>query len=241
MTSIDGTKASPPAGIQNPVPVHQVPLEPPTSLPEPDAFKPGADTWAATAFGALVGGSLSAVFASESAIGMGFGRVATPAAIVGLGALGLVAGGSVIYFSIKRSHDESQNDRLQKENGTPTLQHARELIGWFDHDRSGTIDLLDKTGSDIRDERLFIETHKSYNQLKHDWLDDDWGDAWQKPGVSAAPIWNAADAILGDDTITDVELATLMSQYDADRSGSLTTAEQDAFKDAHPFMPGPSR
>jgi hypothetical protein len=219
------------------------PLEPTTELPKAAPFKAGIGTWLGTGGGALAGAGLGAVAGgiiglSAATNGMG----GAGAAIVGVGALiGLVGGGIGTFSMIKSGSEKQANADLQAAHGTSTLEFARGMISSFDHNSNGQIDLVNSTGLASQDERVFSEQRqRSSSTPKYDFWADEWRTertTWNETrGTSAAPVWASADNDPKDDVVSDVELARLMSKFDADSNGALTTTEQMAFKDAHPVI-----
>jgi hypothetical protein len=115
------------------------------------------------------------------------------------------------------------------------------MMSSFDHNDNGQIDLVNSTGLASQDERVFTEDHQqSRNYPTYDIWNDEWRterEYWTETrGTSAAPVWSAADTDPKDEIVSDVELATMMSKFDADRNGALTTVEQDAFRAEHPMI-----
>lgn len=227
------------------VPGGDAPLEPDHELPTLQPYKASVGGWIGVGAGALAGG----------AIGMGVGGIVGLAAasttggqggigmaIMGAATLvGLVGAGIGVYNFNKGNYEQREGAKIQAEHGTSTLDYARGMISQFDHDTNGRIDLVNSTGLQSMDERVYSEERsQSRSHPKYDFWNDEWRtetERWNESrGTSAAQVWNAADVDPKDQVVSDVELATLMSAFDADRSGSLTTPEQDAFKQAHPVI-----
>lgn len=244
MTSITGaiarTNAPAPSGSEAAPP----PLEPDHALPTAPGYRPSVAGWIGTALGTVGGGLGGAALGGIAGVilGAGIHESATlgRAGLV-LGAIaGTLAGGIATYSFNRTTHDTKANDRIQAEHGTSTLDFARGMMANFDHDDNGQIDLVNSTGLASQDERVFTEerrqsrTHPHYDLFRDEWRTE--VERWtESRGTSAGAVWNAADAD-GDDVVTDVELGTLMSTFDADRNGALTTPEQEAFRSAHPVL-----
>lgn len=238
MTSIDAARAN----VTAPTRTNDVPLEPAKDLPTPEPFRAGIGTWLGTAGAAAVGGV--AGLTVGGVIGMAVdisGGGTGPAIAIGAGLIGLVGGGALAYHVMKSGHDKREHQRVQAEHGTSTLQYARSMMMSFDHDDDGQIDLVNSTGIPTMDERVSTEVeHRSRSHPKYDILDEEWRtetERWTETrSTSAAPVWTAADVDPKDDVVTDTEIARLMSRFDANRDGALTTPEQDAFAKAHPLI-----
>jgi hypothetical protein len=184
--------------------------------------------------GAGVGGIIA--LAAESS---GFGGASL--LMGGIALAGVAAGGLGVYHLNRSNYENKQEAKLQAEHGTSTLQFARNMIQKYDHDTNGQIDLVNSTGLASQDERVFTESREQSESHPHyDVWDDDWDmetSRWTETrGTSAAKVWKDADVAPKDEVVSDIELATMMSQFDADRSGSLTTPEQQAFQAAHPVI-----
>ena len=247
MTSITHAGAPVRAHKAEDVPEIDVPLEPDHELPTLQPYKPSVGGWIGVGAGALVGGAVAAgiggfigLAADLSSGGMGGGGMGA-AILIGAGLVGVVGGGIGVYALNESSYKSRENAKIQAEHGTSTLQFARTMLRPYDHNANGKIDLVNTTGLASADERVFQETRTQSRTERHY---DIWNDEWDREtvrwtearGTSAAPVWERADGAPTDDVVTDVELATLMANYDGDRSGSLTTVEQDAFKAAHPVI-----
>jgi hypothetical protein len=243
MSRIDGGTPPRTDVISDPV-RPTTPIEP---VGEPAAitpYEPGAGRWVAAGFSGLMGGLLGlgvgAAFTEGRSLGVWGNVLAGGVALAG--AAGAAFGGWHLAQSMGRSsHEKNEHARVQAEFGTSTLQNAREYMARFDHDQDGQVDLVNRTGLPGQDENVFTEKRdQSDSHLKYDWWDDDWDvdtDHWtESRGVSALDIWKAANVAPEDDKVTDVELATLMSKYDADRNGALNQAEKDAFTAANPVI-----
>lgn len=227
------------------VPEEGVPLEPDHELPILQPYRPSVGGWIGTGAGALAGGGAGMVagglvgLAAASNMGGG-GGVGT--AIMGAATLvGLVGGGILVHQFNKSRYESREGAKIQAEHGTATLDYARGMISRFDHDVNGQIDMENSTGLPSMDERVFSEQRsQSRSHPKYDLWNDEWRsetERWSESrGTSAVNVWNAADAAPRDRVVSDVELATLMSAFDADRNGALTTPEQEAFKQAHPVL-----
>ncbi len=246
MTSISTAGAPVRAPKADDVPQFDVPLEPEHELPTVAPYKPSVGGWIGTGAGAIGGGVLGAGIGGIVGLAAEFGghysQSGTGAIIMGgLALAGLFGGGLGVYMMNKSNYEHEANARLQAEHGTSTLGFARGMMANFDHDQNGQIDLVNATGLASRDERVFQETRQqSQSHPKYDIWEDDWDmetERWtESRGTSAADVWAAADGAPKDGVVTDIELATFMANYDTDRSGSLTTPEQDAFKQAHPVI-----
>lgn len=247
MTSITHAGAPVRAYKAEDVPANPVPLEPDHELPTLQPYKPSVGGWIGVGAGALVGGAVAAgiggivgLAADMSSGGMGGGGMGA-AILIGAGLVGLVGGGVGIYALNRSSYEQRENAKIQAEHGTSTLQFARNMLRPYDHNANGKIELVNTTGLESADERVFQETRTQSRTERHY---DIWNDEWDREtvrwnetrGTSAAAVWDRADGAPTDQVVTDVELATLMANYDADRSGSLTTPEQQAFQQAHPVM-----
>lgn len=246
MTSISNAGAPVRAMKAEDVPEHDVPLEPDHELPTLQPYKPSVGGWIGTGAGALAGGAVGMVaggivgLAAASSAGGGQGGIGM--AVMGLATLvGLVGGGIGVYSMNKASYEKREGAKIQAEHGTSTLDYARGMLHQFDHNANGKIDLVNTTGLQSMDERVFSEERsQSRSHPKYDVWNDEWRsetERWtESRGTSAAQVWDVADSAPKDQVVTDVELATLMANFDADRNGSLTTPEQEAFKQAHPVI-----
>jgi hypothetical protein len=247
MTSINASVRAQDATVPAGSGAGDAPLEPDHELPTPAPWRMTGGRWAGAVgtslgvgvvgagVGSLVGllGTLNGTF---DAGGNAVGALLIGGAVVG------AAAGAIWFVNASRSaHEERENAKIQAEHGTATLEYARRMMSSFDHDDNGQIDMVNSTGLASQDERVFTEQrNQSRSHPKYDWYDDEWRterEYWTETrGTSAAKVWTAADADPKDDVVTDVELARLMSQFDADRDGALTTSEQDAFRAAHPMI-----
>ena len=224
-------------------PANDVPLEPDHELPTVKPYKPSVGGWIGTALGGAAGGVVG--LAAGGIIGLaselrGSGTIGAALPII-LGVAGLAIGGIGTYSFNKSNYEQRSEAALQAEHGTSTLEYARRMMSSFDHNDNGQIDLENTTGLASQDERVFTEQRdQSRSHPKYDWFNEEWRterEYWtESRGTSAAPVWTAADTDPTDQVVTDTELARLMSQYDADENGALTTAEQDAFRAAHPMI-----
>jgi hypothetical protein len=220
----------------------EVPIEPVGQLETPKPFHAGIGTWAGVAGATLLGGAVGTAVGGIGALAMfPEGGGGSGVLLIGAGLAAATLAGIFTYGAIESSHDRKEQARVQRDFGTSTLDHAKDLIKPFDHDQDGAIDLVNTSGLASQDERVYTESRdQSDSHLKYDWWDDDWDvdtDHYtERRGVSAANIWSAATEEPKDDTVTAVELAHLMARYDADRNGALTTPEQEAFKAAHPVV-----
>lgn len=247
MSIVDGGVRVRPEGIQDPVRGGgDVPLEPSTEPPTIAPYKASVGGWIGTGVGTVFGAGLGAgigaiaLGALSARAGGGFFSAANVGLALG-GVIGAVGGGIGVYSMNKSSYENRENARIQADFGTPTLVHARNLIDKFDHDADGSIDLVNSTGLASQDERVYSEERRqSRSRPKYDFWHDEWRtetERWTETrGVSAASIWTAANVEPKDDIVSDVEVARLMARFDADRSGTLQTPEQDAFKAAHPVL-----
>lgn len=246
MTSIAHVGAPVRAVKAEDVPEHDVPLEPDHELPTLQPYRPSVGGWIGTGAGALgglaVGGGIGAVIGLAADLSSGgMGGSAAPWIMGGLALAGLVGGGLGVYAMNENNYNSREQAKIQAEHGTATLEFARGMISQFDHNANGKIDLVNSTGLQSMDERVFSEERRqSRSHPKYDVWNDEWRtetERWtESRGTSAAQVWADADGAPKDQVVTDVELAKLMANYDADRSGSLTTPEQDAFKQAHPVL-----
>ncbi len=245
MTSITHAGAPVRALKAEDVPELDVPLEPDHELPKLQPYKPSIGGWIGTGAGALAGGvagmtigGIVGLAAASNAGGQGgIGTVVMGAATL----VGLVGAGIGVYSFNKDRYEQREGAKIQAEHGTSTLDYARGMLHQFDHNSNGKIDLVNSTGLQSMDERVFSEERsQSRSHPKYDVWNDEWRsetERWtESRGTSAAQVWEVADGAPKDQVVTDIELATLMSSYDADRNGSLTTPEQDAFKQAHPVL-----
>jgi len=123
------------------------------------------------------------------------------------------------------------------------MSAAQAFLKPFDHDSSGDIQLVNDTGLDPGDQRVFSDSRdrESSKQVYNIWTDK-WHtvtSSWQEQrGNSAAHTLAAADAD-HNGVVSAAEMAQLMAKSDVDRSGTLTDAEQAAFAKAHPTFVGP--
>lgn len=221
--SAAGARTAPPVSTPT---KNDTPLEPQKAAPAIAPYKASAGgrigTGAGALGGAVLGGGVGMlVFGGLTLMG-GVGGALTGSIIgMGFGALvGGVMGGVGIYSMNKDNYLTTANASRDETIGTSTLGYAREQIAKFDHNGDGAIQIDNATGLPSKDERVRGES----NQFQQ----------WRS--VSAATIWNDADVDPADRKVTDIELARLMSNYDADKSGSLTTIEKEAFSDAHPMQ-----
>jgi hypothetical protein len=248
MTHVDGIRAHA-ATPTTTTARGDVPLEPISDLPMPVPYKAGVGTWLGVGGGGLLGGLVGVgtggVFMMmadmNGAFGGGTSGAGYGALAVGLGIVGAIGGAAWAYSAMQGGHDRREHARIQAEHGTSTLHYARQMMSTFDHDDNGQIDLVNSTGLASMDERVATEERRqSRNHPKYDFFRDEWRtetERWTETrGTSAAPVWAAADTVPKDRVVTDVELARLMSKFDANRDGALTTAEQDAFNEAHPVI-----
>jgi hypothetical protein len=241
MTHVDGMRAHA-ATPTTTTARGDVPLEPARELPTAQPFKAGIGTWAKVGGGVVAGGMVGLVAGGIVGTAAAAGNSALGGVVLGAFLLGgLVGGGKLAYDHSRNGHDTREHARIQAEHGTSTLQYARQMMSTFDHDDNGQIDLENSTGLASMDERVATEERsRSRSHPKYDFFRDEWRsetERWTETrGTSAAPVWAAADVAPKDRVVTDVELARLMSKFDADRDGALTTAEQDAFSEAHPVI-----
>lgn len=209
MTNISATTSA--ARIPDPSAV-ETPLEP----RDPSILEPRqpnlVDKIVAGTFcgilGAGVGGILGmgAVFATGSV----HARFA-PAAAIGLTAIGAGVGALLGIESLMSSARESEQARIAKETGASTLDTARTMIATWDTDDNGRID---RPTEDTRTESRHDRAQQRTVRVE----------------TTAADVWDAATR---RDTVTDVDLARLMSKFDADRSGTMSELERAAFDEAH--------
>jgi hypothetical protein len=248
MTSITPGAAAPSTASTTPR-RDDVPLEPVSDLPTPTPYEPGVGTWlgvgGATLGGGVlglgIGGGIALMADLNGAFGGGTSGAGMGGLIAAAAAIGAVGGGIWAWHAMQSGHDKREHARVQAEHGTSTLQYARQMMSVYDHDDNGQVDLVNSTGLASMDERVFTEERRqSRSHPKYDWFNDEWRtetERWTETrGTSAARVWTAADVDPRDSVVTDVELARLMSAFDADRNGALTTAEQDAFNAAHPVI-----
>ncbi len=224
---------------------NDVPLEPKDELPKVQPYKMTVGGWIGTGVASLLGGAAAAgvlgIIGVASDLGSG-GQGGMAGILMGVGALaGFVGTGVAIHAMSQSNYEQREHARIQAEHGTSTLEHARGLMSKFDHNDNGRIDLVNDTGLASQDERIFEESRtQSRTHRKYDWINDEWDretERWKESrGTSAAGVWTAANVDPKDDVVSDIELARLMSAFDTDRNGALTTAEQDAFKQAHPVI-----
>jgi hypothetical protein len=245
MTSIPHAGAPVRAVKAEDAPRSDVPLEPDHELPTLQPYRPSVGGWIGTGAGALAGGAVGMAvggFVGLAAAMNSGGQGGIGTAIMGIATVvGLVGGGIGVYAMNQSSYEKREQAKIQAEHGTSTLDFARGMISQFDHNQNGDIDLVNSTGLQSMDERVFSEERsQSRSHPKYDVWNDEWRtetERWtESRGTSAAEVWNAADAAPKDQVVSDVELATLMSTFDADRNGALTTPEQEAFKQAHPVL-----
>jgi hypothetical protein len=248
MSTISGGASAPSNAISDPIRPSgaDVPIEPVGSPATPKPFSPGAGTWIGAGVAALFGGAIagSIGIAGLAPAVEGASRLRTGLGIAGGIGIGLLTAGGAAWgaYAISRgSYNSSERERVTAQFGTSTLQNAREFMTPFDHDDDGSIDLVNRTGLPGQDEQVFLESRdQSESHLKYDWWDDDWDvdtDHYtESRGVSAVDVWEAANTAPKDDTVTDVELAHLMANFDTDRNGALNASEKDAFTAAHPVI-----
>jgi len=154
------------------------------------------------------------------------------------------------YFGVKAllnhnhsSGEKAKNAAADHAAGVSTMSAAQAFLKPFDHDSSGDIQLVNDTGLDTGDERVFYDSRdrESSKQVYNIWTDK-WHtvtSSWQEQrGNSAAHTLATADAD-HNGVVSAAEMAQLMAKSDVDRSGTLTDAEQAAFAKAHPTFVGP--
>jgi hypothetical protein len=226
-----------------------VPITPVHPLPtvDPSAYRTSFSRWTGTVVGGglagFVGGSIAALGWDLLNLS-GSAEGSSGLALIGIGAvagLGIAtATGAAILGNGKSSWIQHQKDDIAAKYGTSTTAVAREAIQPFDHDGDGKIDLVNPSGLQSDDERLKQESRTGQETSVHyDVWDNKFHQSTQdyteKRTLSAAGVWEAANTSPKDDAVTLDEVAHLMAQYDTDKSGSLTTAEQQAFSVAHPL------
>jgi hypothetical protein len=245
MTTIAKTSTAPHIATDDPKRGPDAPLEPTGERPEPTPFKAGVGTWFGVGFGSLAGaagGGLAMGILGAMAGGLSYDSGAMLPVMLGVGLIGgAIAGGIWAHSGMKSSHEQAERKRIDAEFGMSTLESAQGMITRFDHGDNGRIDLVNTTGLPSMDERIYSETrNRSQKHTKYDLWNDEWRtetERWSESrGTSAANVWAAADVDPKDEVVTDRELARLMSNFDTDRSGTLTTSEREAFSAAHPVI-----
>lgn len=218
MASISASTARVPAPTPARVePGAPAPLEPTTPHPTREA---GPTTVGDRLRGGLTGAGLGALIglvpAFLGAVGVealsknGTGATAAFFAILGASTLWFTKGGLTEGADGFRQRRQKSFD---DEHGVTTLQAARREIATYDSSGNGSIELSNPSGLASKDERV-----KNTRSGK----------------VSSAARFEAADVDPKDGVVTDRELATLMSRFDADRNGVLTNAERGEFDAAYP-------
>lgn len=200
-----------PARATNATSSSDVPLEPTDpSILEPKSPSPIDRNVHIGLFGAM----------GVAFLGLGAGALSqslrVPIAKVALTGAGIALGGAVGGWmglqQFHASHRKYEQERIPREVGISTLQAARDMIKRFDTSRNGRIET---TTEQTREEPYLS------------------GGTRQMREFSAELVWSAADRDPADGTVTDIELARLMSGFDRDRSGTLSVAERNAFDDTH--------
>lgn len=188
-----------------------VPLEPTDS----SVFEPKTPTQLNKNIHAVLFGGMGAAFLGLSAAALSQ-SLRVPIAKVALTGAGIALGGAVGGWMGLQQLDASfrkyEQGRIPREVGASTLQTARDMIASFDESRNGRIE----TATEQTREEPFL-----LNGLR------------QMREFSAEKVWSAADTDPADGTVTDIELARLMSNFDTDRSGTISVAERNAFDDTH--------
>lgn len=246
------TSARTSAHVNAPASAEDVPLEPDHELPTAAPYRPSVGAWigigaAALGAGGVLGiGAAGAVKAAAEFSGFvdAAVEIANPHAVTAIGRrsggvgvafagaaalVGGALGGFGVYAMNRHRFDQREQARIEGEHGTSTLEVARDMIHQFDHDSSGSIDLIDTSGIASHDERVSSDERRRRLPMSSEWVTE-------TRSTSATHVWTAADVDSKDQIVTDVELARLMSQFDVDRNGALSTPEQDAFRAAHPVI-----
>jgi hypothetical protein len=221
------------------------PLTPSGTAPEPTSYRPstaGYVGYGALGLGLGAVGSMLGMIAADFTSGNGFATKSgtISGAVVGALALGgLAIGLAEDHFA--RKHQAAEAARIAGSYGSPILPAAREMVKTYDHDKSGAVDLDNPSGLHRTDERLATVTAMHQNDgIRYDWFSGDFNydsdSQTVRTTTSAFQPFAAADGDSGDRTVTPLELAKLMSTFDSDRSGTLTTSEQQAFQKAYPVL-----
>lgn len=209
MTTIAASGAMP-VRAASATPTSDVPLEP----TDPGILEPRPQSSIDTNVHIGLFGAIGAAFVGLGAAALSQ-SLSAPIAKVALTGAGIAIGGVVGgWMGLQKSHASHRNyeqDRIPREVGASTLQTARDMIALFDESRDGRIDTATE---EIRQEPYLSGGTRIMREF------------------SASQVWSTADADT-DGTVTDVELARLMSNFDADRSGTMSVAERNAFDDTH--------
>lgn len=213
-----GARTTPPV---SPTSTGDTPLEPSKALPKTASYKPSIGGWLGTATGtlggALVGASILMTPFAMFCERLPLSRNALMITGFAAGVVGAITGGTLLGKAIFSRNKDNAMVTLEannnKQHGTATLDYARKQIALFDRNGDGAIQVVNSSGRASQNERSRLE-YNDYHQFRT---------------IDAGNIWRAADTDPTDHKVTDLELARLMSRYDADKSGVMTTTEQDAF------------
>jgi hypothetical protein len=221
------------------------PLEPKTQAPTPSAYHPSVGGWIGYGAGALGMGAVGAALGGLGGMLLsgglinGSGGAALGGAVIGALAAGGI-GTAIFYGMNSDAHAKAEQAKIEASFGVPILPSATDMVQTYDHDHSGSVDLVNPTGLPGGDERVATDTRvENHGEFSYDWWDDDVDyhnvQTTVTTSTSAAKPFTAADADPTDGKVTPLELAKLMARFDTDRSGTLTTREQEAFRAEYPL------